>query len=488
MKRFISLFVVAVVICTSFCCVFFSCSRNDIDKNRSPYAEFTDTVDVEMMEYLDQIQPEDLTESDLTLENGNHVIDVIKAYDTEFWEENPWLLEFEDIYTPSEEDGDGTRVATRAGGGISGNAGIVNLKNTVISQMIMGGAFFLNNSRGEAANQEVRRLVADKDQVGLWFKWGGKQWDDYSYPSKGGEPVDGDDLKCYGLDGSGLVYSAMNKIGLEIPVQKANDYYNVDLWNNALQPFLVNKKLFPEDIKYKLSFEKYEYSNTEIVKKVQPGDILFWGPLHGHMGIVSTGGKIAQSNGMQHPDNAKENASSNRGPHLISVSNASVIDWWGAAKFGVIRLVATLNNTHWRLNIKCEGKDTYITSFDIEINMSEGTTGEIEIEPVQTIGHDYSGEQCDVYFTGSYNPETQVLKGSVKKTYPSSTRTDGFEVKLTDDDIRNIHEYKIVSNGACTNYLDLENLDNKTRASSNRPVVNTATPAFPNVRCSDIGY
>lgn len=468
--------------------IVFACSSDDSNEepmNRSPYSEQTDTISNELSDYLNEIPAEDLTEADMTLENGNNVIELIQAYDSAFVNENPWILEFDNI-KPEEDKENGTRGARRAPSNITGNAGIVNLKNTIISQMILGSAFFLNNSNGIATNKVVQEKIADQDQVGLWYKWGGKIWDDYSYPSPGGEPTDGEELECYGLDCSGLVYASMNRIGFGIPILSANSYYNVSTWNNALKSFIQKKKQFPDDIKNNLKFEKYEYTNTELVSKVQPGDIIFWGPLNGHIGIVSNGGKIAQSNGRQHPEHATDNGTSKRGPHLITVSNASITKYWGASKFGIIRLVATLNNTHWRLNIKCEGKNTYITSFDIEINMKESTKGEIEITPVKTVGHDYGGEPCDVYFTGTFNPETQILKGSVKKTYSYDTRTDGFEVKLIDDNIYNIQEYRIVSNGACTNYLDLENLDNKNPSSTRKRVkVNSVSSILQAGDCAD---
>lgn len=468
---------------------YFACSNESnsvMPKNRSPYSEQTDTISPEMSDYLDEIPAEDLTEEDMTLENGNNVIEFIQAYDSSFINENPWILEFDNIKSNENNGQEETRSAKRSQSNITGNAGIINLKTAIISEMFSGSAFFLNDPSGIAENKVVREKIADKDQIGLWYKWGGKIWNDYGYPSSGGEPADGEEMECYGLDCSGLVYSAMNRIGFNIESLRANDYYNLNLWNNALHSFLLKKKQFSDEIKNNLKFEKYEYANTEIVSKVQPGDIIFWGPLRGHIGIVSNGGKIAQSNGKQHPEHATDNGTSKRGPHLITVKNASITKYWGALKFGVIRLVATLNNTHWRLNIRCEEKNTYITSFDIEINMKESTKGEIEIAPITTIGHDYGGEPCDVYFTGTFNPETQILKGSVKKTYSTETRTDGFEVKLIDDNIYNIEEYRIVSNGGCTNFLDLENLDNKTPNSARKRVkVNTTYSVLQKGDCAD---
>jgi len=119
--------------------------------------------------------------------------------------------------------------------------------------------------------------------------------------------------------------------------------------------------------------------------------------------------------------------------------------------------------------------------------MSEATQGEIEIVPVQTTGCDYTGETCDVYFTGTYNPETQILNGSVTKKYSDQTRTDGFRVKLTDDNIYNIEEYKIVSNGGCTNFLDLENIDNTSGNKSVHRIVilNTEKSVVKDGDCTD---
>lgn len=475
--------------------IFFACGNEsnpilpnenpENDEDYSPYSEYADTTSAELIEFLDTIPTVDLSDSDMTLENGNNIIDFISAYDSAFVEENQWIYEFR--HSKSER-----RTRGSSGSNITGNAGVVNLKNTIVSQIIAGSAFFLNDSKGEASNNVIADKIKDHDQKGLWYKWGGKQWDSYTYPSKGGEPTDGVNKMCYGLDCSGLVYSAMNRIGFKVDVLNAAGYYNLDVWNKALKAFIATKKQFSDDIKNNLKFEKYEFTNKELVSKVQAGDILFFGTSGiGHIGIVSTGSNIAQSNGKQHPEHAEDNYYFNkkyRGPHLIPVSNAA--NYWGISKFGVIRLVATLNNTHWRLKIKCEGRDTYITTFDIEINMQENTKGEIEITPIQTIGYDYGGEPCDVYFTGTFNSETQILKGSVKKTYSASdTRTDGFEIKLTDDNIYNIQEYIIVSNGGCTNYLDLENLDNKesNKSRMRRLKVNDKNSVLEEGDCADHG-
>lgn len=225
--------------------IVFACSSDDIYeelKNRSPYSEQTDTIPDELSDYLNEIPAEDLTEADMTLENGNNVIELIQAYDSAFVNENPWILKFDNIEKEGEENE--TRGAKRSQGNITGNAGIVNLKNTIISQMILGSAFFLNNSNGIATNKVVQEKIANQDQVGLWYKWGGKIWDEYSYPSPGGEPTDGEELECYGLDCSGLVYAAMNRIGFGIPVLSANSYYNVSIWNNALKVFIPKKSSF----------------------------------------------------------------------------------------------------------------------------------------------------------------------------------------------------------------------------------------------------
>lgn len=486
MKNIFSCQAVSVVFAVSLLLALFSCQRSGggVNTSRSPYPKYADEVSEELEQALDALPSEDLTESDFTLENGNDLIEFIRTYDEDFLEKNPWILEFDSDPSASVDE-EGIQAVTKAGGVITGNAGIVNLKNTVVSQMIIGSAFFLNSSKGIAFNRMVRTKIADAEQVGLWYKWGGKKWDDYSFPALGGMPVDGKELKCYGLDCSGFVYSAMNRIGFGIPVLRANDYYNETIWNNALQSFLLSKTRFPEKIKGNLKFVKYEYSSSEIESKVQPGDILFWGPSSGHIGIVSYSGKIAQSNGARHPQQAIDNGTARRGPHLITAKNAHTIG--DVTKFGVIRLVATLDNTHWRLNIKCEGRDTYITSFDIEINMKGSSFGEIPITPVHTIGYNYDGEPCDVDFTGSFNPETQVLKGSVKKTYALDTRTDGFEVKLIDDDIYDIVEYRIISNNACVNLLDLVNLDNQTKADSFHPRVNTSSSTNHKAGCTDRG-
>lgn len=481
MKRSLSIVALMITLFVSIIVLFFSCNKHDQQE------EFTDNPSVELLEQLDAIPSEDLTESDLTLENGNKIIDFIQAYDSDFLEDNPWILEFNNV-TPSSVDEDETRVMTKANGGITGNAGIVNLKNLVVSEMLIGGAFFLNDPAGNAINQQVKDKIADVGQKGLWYKWGGEKWYEFSYPDEGGEPLDGSPIECYGLDCSGFVFATMERIGFGISRENAYNYYNnLKNWNNHLKSFLATKTQFSNNIKDNLEFKKYVYSKSEIENNVEPGDIIFWGPEKGHMGIVGRN-FIFQSNGWRHPAHAIDNSSTNtprRGPRVIAVDEVHKMVK-NVTQYGVIRLVANLNNTHWSLNIKCEGRDTYITSFDIEINLKESTSGDIPITPVSTIGYDYGGSQCVVYFTGSFNPETQVIKCSVTKTYSvNDTRTDGFEVKLIDDNIYDIVGSKIVSNGGCTNVLDLINLDNQTKANSANQNVNNSSSTNQKGDCTD---
>ena len=432
--------------------LFFTCKK-EVPNEEDVIIENLDSISVDVVEFIDNLPIENLSVEDITLENGNNIVDFLLEYDYEFVQENPWILEFNDIV--DDTLGNNTRCANNRttryiNGGITGNAGIINLKNTVIAEMVGGSAYFMNDAQGIPTSRIIREKIADQNQRGLWYKYNGKRWDEYSYGMT--EPRDGIKKKCYGLDCSGLVYSGMNKIGYNVPIRNVQDYYNVSIWQNALSGFLAKKTNFPDAVKDNLKFEKYEYTINEFPFKTQMGDIVFCfkGSSATHMGLVTGNKNVAQSNGEQFPATAEDNyRNGKRGPHLVSAIGLTSQgqNQWNFAKFGVIRLVATLNDTHWRLNIKCEGQNTYITSFDIEIKMSEATQGEIDITPVSTIGYDYTGEMCDVYFTGTFNPETQILKGSVTKTYPSSTRTDGFEVKLTDDNIYDIEEYRIVSNG-----------------------------------------
>lgn len=472
--------------------LFFTCKK-EVNSEDDVIIENLDSISVEVVEFIDNLPIENLSRTDLTLENGNYIVDFLMEYDYEFVQENPWILEFNDIVDDTLGDKHrcvNNRATRYITGGITGNAGIINLKNTVITEMVGGCSHFMNDAQGIPTSRIIREKIADQNQRGLWYKYNGKRWDEYSYGMT--EPRDGIKKKCYGLDCSGLVYSGMNRIGFAVPIRKVSDYYNVSIWQNALRSFLAKKTNFPDEIKDNLKFEKYEYSVNEFPSKTQMGDIVFCykGGSTTHMGLVTGGKNVAQSNGLQFPPTAEDNyKNGKRGPHLISAIGLTSQGEHGFnfTKFGVIRLVPILNDTHWRLNIKCEGQDTYITSFDIEIKMSEVTQGEITITPVQTIGYDYDGDMCDVYFTGSFNPETQILKGSVTKTYPSSTRTDGFEVKLTDDNIYDIEEYRIVSNGACTNYLDLENIDNTSRNKSAHKKINlnTIKSVVKNGDCTD---
>lgn len=463
-------------IVTAFIC---SCSNeSNIDDNYSVFTE-VDLLNDEDNEILDIIPTVDYTQKDLTLENGNDLFQFLSIYDPDFIDDNNWIKEY------TEEHG---RVA---GSKVTGNAGIINLKNTVISEMIIGSVFYLNDAKGLTTNTLIAKKIADNNQKGLWYKWGGKVWDQLSYPTKGGEPLDGIDKKCYGLDCSGLVYAAMNKINFEIPVRNAAGYYSEELWNGALKKFLATKNMFPEEIKGNIKFQKFSYSCNQIVEKTQPGDLLFFGTSNiGHLGIVSNAKNLAQSNGKQHPEKAEYNYYNEpkktfRGPRLVTLDN--VAKYWGIKQFGVLRLVAELNNTHWQLNIKCDGRDTYITSFDIEINLQDDATYSV-IEPVSTIGYDYTGEPCDVYFEGSFNRETQVLKGTVKKDYGNGDcRVDGFEVKLLDDSTSNIPMNKIQSNGGCYNMLDLVNIDNNNSRNNNIKV-NNVNSVFEEYECKDSNY
>ena len=147
MKRSLSIVALMITLFVSIIVLFFSCNKHDQQE------EFTDNPSVELLEQLDAIPSEDLTESDLTLENGNKIIDFIQAYDSDFLEDNPWILEFNNV-TPSSVDEDETRVMTKANGGITGNAGIVNLKNLVVSEMLIGGATIgISFGNSNATNQ-----------------------------------------------------------------------------------------------------------------------------------------------------------------------------------------------------------------------------------------------------------------------------------------------------------------------------------------------
>lgn len=455
---------------------FSSCSDNsDVDDNYSMHTE-VDILDDEEIEILDMIPSEDFTQKDFILENGNNLFEFLSVYDPKFLEANNWVTDY-------------VQATGRATGSeVSGNAGIINLKNTIVNEIIIGSFFYLNDTNGLATNEIIAKKIEENNQKGLWYKWGGKEWNLLSYPTKGGEPLDGINKKCYGLDCSGLVYSAMNNINFNIPIKSAAGYYSEEIWNTALKNFIVDKNMFSEEIKDNLKFKKFTYLSTEIEGKAQPGDILFFGTsLINHIGIVTNTNQLAQSNGKQHPEKAEYNyyydlRKTFRGPRFITLEN--VAKHWNVKEFGVLRLVAELNNTHWQLNIKCEGKDTYITSFEIEINMQEDSIDSV-IEPVKTIGYDYSGSPCEVYFEGSFNKETQILKGSVKKDYGRGDyRVDSFEIKLLDDSTSNILMHKVQSNGACYNVLDLFNMDNK-KSRSRTIKLNDSSSVVNEYECTD---
>lgn len=481
--------------------VLHSCVNNPV---YNPDDSGLDEISEDLVEALDKIPSENLSVEDIILENGNNVVDFLLEYDPEFVEENPWILELYDMVDYGEEENSEVKAyspATRVSA-ITGNAGIINLRNAVIGKISLCCDHFLN-TQGIASTPEIKEILENSDpaQKGLWYKYGGKDWKKYSIPSpyyKNGNivlpnPILGERKKYYGFDCSGLVYAGLNRIGLPIGIMSSSQYYTdkeLRSWNNALKSLLLKMKVFPEEIKNNLKFTRTKISKNELVSKARQGDIIFWGlNNNGHMGIVvsaGASGKIAQCNGTPRPNYEEDNGTPSRGPRLIALSKAYQMT--DVPEYGIIRLIADLNNTHWKLNIKCKGKDTYITSFNIEIKMEEGTEDDIPITPVQTTGHDYNGDACDVYFTGTYNPKTQILKGSVKKTYSADdTRTDGFEVMLTDDSQYNIPEYKIVSNGGCDNYLDLENMDNKNVPASARKniKVNTSSTVLQPDDCAD---
>lgn len=462
----------------------FSCKKENEEYFDNQYKSYADSIDNSISEYIDSLPIEDISTEDFIMSNGNNVFEFLETYDNSFIEDNPWIYEYSNFTKSSKIY---SSLISSNSSVVTGNAGIINLKNDIIANITLSSLFLLNNSQGEATNSVVANTIATHNQKGLWYKWGGKEWDRYGYPAQGGEPLDGKSQMCYGLDCSGLVYSALNSIGFKIGVSNASGYYSADIWNTALTNYLTTKNQFSEEIKKNIRFEKYSYSSKLLTSNVQPGDIIFFNNGKGiyHIGIITgSDKKIAQSNGQQHPNSAKDNYLYNgkyRGPHLISVENAA--NYWGVTTFGIIRLVATLNNTHWRMNIKCENKTTYITTFDIEINMKDVKSGEIAITPVSTKGYDYGGEACDVYFTGTFNIEKQILKGQIQKTYSSSKRTDKFEIKLNDDNISNIYLSKVVSNGGCTNYLDLENLDIKKQSSLR--ILNNSISTIKENDCTD---
>lgn len=470
------LLAISTIILLSYSCE----SGYSLDENNfSQYTE-VDYNDNNSIQYLDEIPSENYSVKDFTLENGNNLFDFLNVYDPLFLRENEWIEHYSITSGRNSQNS------------VTGNAGIINLKNTVINEMVIGSIYFLNDSKGFSTNNIVANKISDNNQKGLWYKWGGKEWNLLSFPTKGGEPKTGDNLKCYGLDCSGLVYSSMNNIGFNIPVKNANGYYSENIWNEALQKFLMKKNKFPEEIKGNLKFKKFTYKCNDLVEKAQPGDILFFGTSNiGHIGIVSNTKKLSQSNGQQHPDKAEYNyyheiKKTFRGPRLISLTNVANPNYWGVKEFGVLRLVAELDDTHWRLNIKCEGKNSYITSFDLKINMQEDKNESI-IEPIYTTGYDYTGEECSVYFEGTYNMETQTLKGSVRKDYGNNDyRIDGFEVRLLDDNTKNITMTKIKSNGGCYNILDLVSLDSYSAKEKTQKIeLNNSRSTNGLYECSD---
>jgi len=289
--------------------LFFTCKK-EIDNEEDTVIENLDSISVDVVEFIDNLPIENLSVEDITLENGNNIVDFLLEYDYEFIQDNPWILEFNDIVYDTLGNKPryaNNRTTKYINGGITGNAGIINLKNTVIAEMVVGSAYFMNDAQGIPTSRIIRDTIANQNQRGLWYKYNGKRWDEYSYGMT--EPKDGIKKKCYGLDCSGLVYSGMNRIGFNVPIKNVSGYYNVGIWQSALNGFLAKKTSFPDAVKDNLKFEKYEYTVDEFPSKIQMGDIVFCfkGSAATHMGLVTGNKNIAQSNGLQYPPTAEDN-------------------------------------------------------------------------------------------------------------------------------------------------------------------------------------
>jgi hypothetical protein len=229
----------------------------------------------------------------------------------------------------------------------------------------------------------------------------------------------------HGLDCSGMFDLLAQHAGLQISGTAADDS-EVSTWDSALPPAwgVVAKPITEQD-------------------DVQTGDIIAW-PVHGHIGIVLTGGDepiVAQSNGRKNPSAGQctSNRDTRHGPRTVPLDE--MLGWFPGETPVQLRLTATLLGT-WAFHLRCADQGADAAVYNLTISTLDN--GQFT---AMGSGTDYNGTPLSLSMNGTFNQITNTLTAT--ESLVGDKRVDSLTEVLALDDTGYFPLKKVVDNGGC---------------------------------------
>ncbi len=279
--------------------LFSTCSEND-NVEPNPIPDPADSADLaltdEQAAFLETVKDTVIHLEDIILEDGQNARTFLETNDPDFLQEHP-----------------------------SGR-----ISKTEASSPRLQKLKYLARMYGKANNLVDDALHtypsagADKPaQVGLVYSWGSKDHNiRQTPPGVGGECTD---LKIYGLDCTGMIWTMTDAAKLNVEPKETFDVKHisdVDKWTKAFKASADYK-----DLKMK---------NMGMIQKnkMKNGDLILWGS---HVGMYLYG-SVYQSNGSKTKPGCNKNLEIGKGPRCISLSE--ILDWKRMGAYKVFRVIA----------------------------------------------------------------------------------------------------------------------------------------------------